>query len=105
MKYWILPLLICLGVSGAKADPLTGDHLYNYNSPLINITTGVQIGQQNTIQRNQTGYANVFGVEQISILRPGQNGGNDAVVTQLGTNNVTSIGQTIIGTPAFVSQP
>lgn len=105
MKYWTLSFLLCLGVSGASADPLTGNHLYNYNSPLLNMTTGVQIGQQNTIQRNQNGVVNVFGVEQISILRPGQNGGNDAVITQLGANNVTSVGQTIVGAPAFVSPP
>lgn len=105
MKYMIIPLIIFIGASGARADPLLGSQVRDYSSPLFNITTGVQIGQQNTIERTQTAPNNVYAVEQISFLKPGQNGGNTAGVTQLGGNNVISVGQTIIGIPGFSSVP
>lgn len=103
MKYWILPFVLCVGASEAYAQPLLGDHVYDFNSPLINLTTGVQLGTQNNITRNQVAPVNVYGVEQVSLLPWGQNGGNNAKVTQLGTTNVTSVGQTIVGVPAFVA--
>lgn len=105
MKLRILSLVFCVGASEAFADPLLGSHVYDFNSPLYNITTGVQIGTQNSISRTQTAPINVYGVEQVSILKWGQNGGNDASVTQSGNKNVVSVGQTIVGVPGFVPAP
>lgn len=86
-------LCFCLAVAGLATNPVyAGSYLYNYQTPLISVTTGLQMGRSASIRGVQTSATNVFAVTQI-----GQS--LSASVFQYGIHNIANVVQITPASP------
>jgi hypothetical protein len=108
MKYWLIPVLACIGVGQAHA----GDFIsvkpsfigVNFgNNPLLSAKAGVSLGQHNTDNTTQTSRVNFYGVQQVAIGKAGSSLSNDTTVTQVGNQSYAGVGQHIESLPPLPS--
>lgn len=95
MKYWIIPIFVCAGCAPSQALDL----IYNYTTPFVTVTTGVQTGQHNTLNTQQNSPVNIYAVQQIAVGKPTDKLSNDATVSQAGRVDVVNLGQHIMTSP------
>ncbi|WP_363347195.1 hypothetical protein [Methylocystis echinoides] len=103
MKYWLIPILVCIGAAEAQAQ------VYTYSTPFVTVTTGVQAGQNNVISTQQSAPVNIFAVQQLAVGKPNEKLSNDATVVQTGPKDFVNLGQHIVTfnnlSPFSTSQP
>ncbi|MEK4033934.1 hypothetical protein WOC76_14330 [Methylocystis sp. IM3] len=95
MRYWLVPILVCAGSAPSHALDL----IYNYSTPFVSVTTGVQTGQNNTLTTQQNGPVNIYVVQQLALGKPSDKLSNDATVYQAGKVDIVNLGQHIMTSP------
>jgi hypothetical protein len=111
MKYWLIPVLLCLGGAQAQAQRFLNGFIsvspsfigVNINNPLLAATAGVQFGRDNNLDVQQNSLVNFVGVHQVSLAKPGSSQSNTAGVTQIGNQSYTGLGQHIETLPVLPS--
>ncbi|WP_457795791.1 hypothetical protein [Methylocystis sp. S23] len=96
MKYWILPVLISVGVAQAHAQAPGIAYIYHYQSPVIDVIAGVQLGANNNLTAIQRSPIAVFNVTQIG-------GINNAGLSQTGYSLRANLVQISSPLPPFFS--
>lgn len=83
-------LALCACLAGAsRAEAQSANYLYNYQTPMLTVQAGLQIGKRNDIVAVQNSSTNVFSVTQIGpiatalVIQTGRL--NSATVTQIGS--------------------
>jgi hypothetical protein len=82
-------LLLCASLTSAGATAATAQsvgYIYNYQTPLISVVTGLQVGKRNEIVAVQNSANNVFSVTQVGPV-------SNAAVLQTGARNHANIVQ------------
>lgn len=95
MKYWLMPVFLFAAAAQAHADPLVINRIYHYQTPLIDVVAGVQVGGNNSMEVTQQSAINVYRVHQIGPV-------STANVTQNGYNNRAAVVQFDFGLPLFI---
>lgn len=78
-------LCLCFAIAGLATSAVHAtDYIYNYQTPLLSVTTGVQIGHSVGISSTQNSINNVFSVTQIGQML-------GASVSQYGVRNRANV--------------
>ncbi|MGJ0507439.1 MAG: curlin repeat-containing protein [Methylocystis sp.] len=82
MKYAVaLVLVVC-----AAGRSYASDHFYVYQTNMVDIIAGMQVGPNNVFGRSQAGAANLFNLTQVGPQ-------NTGYVSQQGYHNIANITQ------------
>lgn len=87
MKYWLVPILVFVGGTPSYAT----DIIYSFGNQFVAVTTGMQVGQHNTLTTQQNAPINAYAVQQVAVGTPDVS--NDATVKQAGRVNLVSLSQ------------
>ncbi len=101
MKYWLVPIFVFVG--GTPSYAL--DIIYNFGNPFVAVTTGMQIGQHNTLTTQQNAPVNAYAVQQLAVGKPDASLSNDATVMQAGRVNLINSNQLIMTLPVYSLAP
>ena len=95
MKYWLAPLLVC----ASSAPSYALDLIYGYSTPYVNVITGVQAAEHNTLNTVQNGPVNIYAVQQLAFGKPDAKLSNNATVQQTGPVDIVNLDQHIVTSP------
>jgi len=91
MRYFFLAVLFCAATPMAEAAPFSVNSFYVYETPLVSVIGGLQIGPKPAVVARQTGAFNSFRGEQIgpaAYADVTQSGVvNRAAIVQIGTDS------------------
>lgn len=105
MRYWLLPVLLCIGGAQAQAGDFVSTQPgllgVSFNNRVVSATAGVQFGKHNNLDVQQRSLVNVVGVQQVSLGKSGGSNSNTANVDQAGPYSYSGVGQAIETFPPF----
>ncbi|MEK4034249.1 hypothetical protein WOC76_12700 [Methylocystis sp. IM3] len=82
MRYWLIPVLVCVGAAQAHAGSFIGA---NINNPIVSVKGGVSVGPSNSDTANQNSFVNAYAVQNLAV--GGNSPSNNTNVTQKGFAN------------------
>lgn len=85
MRYWIIPVLVCVGAAQAHAGSFIGANISN---PIVSVKGGAYLGQQNTDTTTQNSLVNAYAVG--SVAGGTNNPSNNTTVKQKGLVNAAA---------------
>ncbi len=95
MKYWLVPILVIVGGTPSYAS----DIIYSFGNQFVAVTTGMQVGQHNTLTTQQNAPVNAFAVQQVAVGKPDAHLSNDATVMQAGQVDLVNLNQRVVTSP------
>ncbi len=101
MKYWLVPIFVFVG--GTPSYAL--DIIYSFGNPFVAVTTGMQIGQHNTLTTQQNAPVNAYAVQQVAVGTPDAHLSNDATVVQAGRVDLVNLSQRVVTSPVYSLAP